>query len=221
MLTKCKAFQMFSVSAVLVFALTIISASATAIPFAVAWQPWGPHFYTPDQGRFIASSEGFAVQNLTWSSGDIDRIQMYFLDESIIKTIEFECRPYSNNPGAETTPVDPNAMWYNEKSKIKFTSNLPDAFYEFQSTVLDGDDVSIGVGNADLLVAGTKYSGTLSLTAKPNITFTNRRVLFESEFGAKSLFDSVPIYYEQYNNTISDSNVLAANTYFGSFYSWP
>ena len=207
---KFKRIRVISATVVLALALAITASAAT-------WHSWGPQYFTPYTGTMGAFDDGVKASDMMWSSDDITSIKN--AGGVGFKTLEFECRPYSNNPGSETTSVDPNNIWYNNDNQISFMSNYPSAYYEFQSN--DPDDVAICVGRAADLVAETSYYGTLSLELKPGITTANRRVLLESEFGRQLVVgDSIPTDYEQVFNRSSDSDVEAADTYFEKTYEW-
>lgn len=195
-----------------------LAAILSTTAFAATWYEWGPNYWTPYTGEMGAFSTSFEALDLSWSSSQIEDIKSYV--GVGFKTLELECRPYSNNSGMETTPVDPNNMWYNPgKGNYDFISTLPSAEAEFQSN--DPDDLAITCQRLADIEAETSYYGVFNLEPRPGITFSNRRVLLESEFGLKPLpADSIPVAYEQVFNRTGDSNVTAANTYFGRYYSW-
>ena len=186
--------------------------------FAATWYAWGPNFWTPYTGEMGAFASSFEALDMKWTA--LQTIQIETFSGVGYKTLELECRPYSNNPGNGTTPADPNDIWVNDgQGHYDFISNLPMCEPEFQDD--DPDDLAITCQRLANLEAETSYYGIFNLTPKSGITFTNRRVLLESEFGLRPLTcDSIPVYYEQVFNSSGDSNVVAANTYFGRYYAW-
>lgn len=194
--------------------ITVLATTA----FAATWYKWGPNYWTPYTGEMGAFSTSFEALDMIWSSKQIAQIKG---SAGVgYKTLELECRPYSNNPGMETTSVNPNNIWYNPGTgNYDFISTLPKAEPEFQAD--DPDDIAITCQRLADLNAETPYYGVFNLESRPGITFSNRRVLFESEFGLRPLTtDSIPVSYEQLFNRTGDSNVTAANTYFGRYYAW-
>lgn len=205
----------------LALTLTLVSAMLTTTCLAATWYAWGPQFFTPYTGSVGAFSTYFSASELKWTSEQISDI---IADWPVgWETLEIECRPYSNNAGQDTTSVSPSLLWdYQGTDHPDIMTNLPDGYGEFQSD--DPDDIAIVCGRLGEVEAEEEYYGEFELEPKNGITFTNRRVLFESEYGVFfadiAYEDSLPLKYEQLFNRTSDSDVVDANTYFGRYYEW-
>ena len=201
------------------FMLVAVALSTTC--FAAEWLPWGPNHFTPYTGSIGAFSTYYSVSDLRWTE---DQIREIGFDPGIgWKSLELECRPYSNNPGQDTTQVSADALWeYQGTDHLDIMTNLPNGYGEFQKN--DPDDIAIVCVRLATIEPEEEYYGTIELDPKSGITFTNRRVLFESEYGrhpGEGIYDdSLPLKYEQLFNRNYDGDVVDADTYFGRYYDW-
>lgn len=201
------------------FILVAVVLSTTC--FAAEWLPWGPNHFTPYTGSIGAFSTHYSVSDLRWTKEQILDIKS---DPGIgWKSLELECRPYSNNAGQDTTQVSAGALWeYQGTDHPDIMTNLPNGYGEFQKK--DPDDIAIVCVKLATVEPEVEYYGEMELDPKSGITFTNRRVLFESEYGrhpGEAIYDdSLPLKYEQLFNRNYDGDVVDADTYFGKYYDW-
>ena len=188
-------------------ASSVMSVSASAYP----WEPvdW-PGAYTPSTGRFFANSSLVRVTDLYWPASDINNASGVPLKQGI----EFEFRPQEN---VQQRPNGFHDIW---KSNTSNTSNLPDAYFEFQPVDDDTDDVAICCGNTNYLVTHISYYGYMNLEKQPSFnSSTALPYTFESELGryiplvSDIKDDYVPLKGATY---LDGGN----NVVFGTEYSW-
>lgn len=178
--------------------LFIISSTVTI--YAAAEYDWGPQYFTPYEGQFIAKTNFVAAVNMKWSESQCETL---FLSQSTLAfswlTSEFEFRPVSYSP---------HDIWDNES--VTFVSNLPDSYYEFQDD--DTDDIAVCSQFAAGYEEEKSYYGRLYFTELDDAP-TDAQYIFESEHGQTvPLYDdSLPIAYEQYD---------LETTYMGDYYYW-
>jgi len=186
--------------AALGLAVATVASSVMSVS-ASAWErvDW-PGFYTPQSGKFFASGSVVQVTNMRWSANQISE----FSDNILKHGIEFEFRPSLN----------PHNVW---SGVVSSSSNLPEAYFEFQPD--DDDDIAVCCGQVKGIQNGAVYYGVMSLTKQPGFTTTNLPYTFESEYGkwvpvASNIKDDYwPLYGATYND--GGNNVL-----FGQSYSW-
>lgn len=186
-----------------VLASSIVPVSAPAWE-AVNWLGT----YTPSTGTFFANSGIVRITNLCWTDTDIGNAY------GILKRgIEFEFRPKIDE---RQRPDGFHDIW---KSNTSNTTNLPDAYFEFQPPEKDTDDVAICCGNIEFLVSGITYYGYMNLQKQPYFTPCKLPYTFESELGE---YIPVASWIRDDYNPLKSATYLNGtdNVFFETEYNW-
>ncbi len=178
----------------LVTSLAMLVSSAIPMGASAAVNvTWFAATYKPYTGKFYADSTRALVKDMKWNT---DQVANFKTVRSLCG-IEFEFRPVNS----------PYNIWTGITSK---SSNLPDAYYEF-----DEDDITFRCGDVRKIVAGTGYHATMMLGKQSGFNDSLHPYTFEVEYGVGGsiINDNLPLSYATYGDQTN-------NVQFGRTYTW-
>lgn len=166
-------------------AMASLSVSASALEY----DSW-PAYYVPYRADFYADTDVVRIQNVKWTSSQIDAIK----DRNSLvlsPSIEFEFRPSSptNNP---------HEIWSGKNGSL--STNIPNGGFEFQNS--DTNDVSVVFPNIKNCTPEQGYYATQMMTPKAG-GYTNVNYNLECELGNNLAIDSWPLRCSTFNRTVS------------------
>jgi hypothetical protein len=180
--------------------ICILIALPTTAAHAAVEDPWGPQIYTPYTGSMQAHSTAARAFALKWTSSQVNTWYYAQQAATMVLVTEYEIRPVTGNP---------DTYW--DSSNCTYASNFPSAYYEYESgTSASANDVAVCCGYAAGFDSTTSYYGSLTLSARSGASYTNKLLVFESEYGMYFSGDALPLQYEIFKN----------NALFNPTYSW-
>lgn len=173
--------------AVATVASSVMSVSASALEY-----DYWPAYYVPYRCDFYADTNVVRVQNVKWTSSQIEAIKSR---NPLVPSpsIELEFRPASPT-------ANPHEIWDSVDGAL--STNMPNGHFEFQDD--DYDDVTVSIRNVKDCTPEQGYYATQKMNPKVG-GYTDVTYDFACELGTYSHLkgDSLPLRKAYFSRTVS------------------